>query len=300
VELSAKNLNNLPVLHALLEEASVVNAAHRVGLAQPTVSGILARLRDEFADQLLVRDGRTMKLTTRGEQLRPIVAAACADLAELYAPAVFDPAALDRLFVIAAPDHLAVLLSRPMLRLLGEQAPQAQVQFVNVGRHVDADIESNAVDLAVCADFGLWPRLYNKPVFVERIVAVVDEHHPLAASTTVTMTDVERFPISAMGTPAQEGEPISPTGVPLLDARPQVILNQFTDAVMLTIGSQIVAGCPEPLVDLLAAYLPIRKLEIEGANEVQGALFWSEARDRDPALSWLRALVEEAASTIGL
>lgn len=241
-----------------------------------------------------------MKLTTRGEQLRPIVAAACSDLIGLYQPADFDPSTIDRLFVIAAPDHLAVLLGRPMMQLLAEQAPNAQVQFINVGLSVDGQIEDKTVDLAVCGDFDMWPKLFRRPLFVERIVAVVDSNHPLASVEEVTMRDIGPYPISTMGSPAQEGDQISLTGVPLLDARPQVILNQFTDAVMLTVGTDIVAGCPEALVDLLATYLPIRKLQVRGSNEVQVAVFWSEARDRDPALAWLRGLVEEAAGTLTL
>jgi DNA-binding transcriptional LysR family regulator len=298
--LSAKNLNHLPVLHALLEEASVVNAARRIGLAQPTVSGILARLRDEFDDPLLVREGRTMKLTTRAEHLRPLVAAACSTIADLYEPTEFDPSSLDSQFVVAAPDHLAVLLARPLLQLMSDQAPKAQVLFTNVDRNVDDEIESQAVDLAVCGDFGLWPKLFRRPLFLERIVAVVDNRHPLASASRVSMADIEPYPISTLGTQLPAGGERPPTGVPILDARPQVVLNQFTDAVLLAIDSPIVAACPEPLADLLVSYLPIVKLQVDGSHDVQAAVFWSESRDRDPVLQWLQGLVEQSVNTIGL
>ena len=46
------DLNLLIVLDALLDERSVTRAAARLGYTQPTISGMLARLRDLFADPL--------------------------------------------------------------------------------------------------------------------------------------------------------------------------------------------------------------------------------------------------------
>ena len=49
------DLNLLVALDALLEEQSVTRAAQRLALTQPTVSAMLARLRDLFDDPLFVR-----------------------------------------------------------------------------------------------------------------------------------------------------------------------------------------------------------------------------------------------------
>ncbi len=63
VSLESTNLNLIPVLRALLREESVVGAAKQVSLSQPAVSGALARLREVLDDPLLVRVGRSMRLT---------------------------------------------------------------------------------------------------------------------------------------------------------------------------------------------------------------------------------------------
>ena len=67
------DLNLLSALHALLTERNVTRAAEQLNLTQPTMSGMLQRLRYQFDDQLLVRNGRHMELTPFGALLHPSV-----------------------------------------------------------------------------------------------------------------------------------------------------------------------------------------------------------------------------------
>ncbi len=121
--LRTKNLNLLPILLALIEEESVLRAAERVHLSQPATSGALARLRTEFNDELLVRVGRTMQRTARAEELLPIVRQHCMELERLFDAASFAPEASRDRFIIAAPDHLAYLLTKELLGRLSAEAP---------------------------------------------------------------------------------------------------------------------------------------------------------------------------------
>ena len=63
------DLNLLVALDALLAERSVSLAADRICLSQSATSSALGRLRDYFADDLLVQKGRQMVLTARAEGL---------------------------------------------------------------------------------------------------------------------------------------------------------------------------------------------------------------------------------------
>ena len=69
MHLSGLNLNSLVALEALLSERNVTRAARRVGITQPAMSQTLARLRELFADPLLVRQGRAMVLSPRAEAM---------------------------------------------------------------------------------------------------------------------------------------------------------------------------------------------------------------------------------------
>ena len=54
-DINAVDLNLLKALDALIETRSVTRAAGRLGLSQPAVSGMLARLREVFGNPLFLR-----------------------------------------------------------------------------------------------------------------------------------------------------------------------------------------------------------------------------------------------------
>lgn len=60
MNLSSIDLNLLVALDALISEAHVGRAARKIGLSQPAASHALNRLRELFADPLMVRVGSRM------------------------------------------------------------------------------------------------------------------------------------------------------------------------------------------------------------------------------------------------
>ncbi|MFQ3458910.1 LysR family transcriptional regulator, partial [Bradyrhizobium sp. UFLA01-814] len=60
MNLAAIDLNLLVAFEALMEERHVTRAAERIGLAQPSMSSALRRLRALFADELFLRAGAGM------------------------------------------------------------------------------------------------------------------------------------------------------------------------------------------------------------------------------------------------
>src|SRR5687767_10882054 len=69
MDLQSFDLNLLVALDALLSERSVTNAGRRVHLSQSAMSGVLARLRRAFNDDLLVPGRGGMTLTPLAEAL---------------------------------------------------------------------------------------------------------------------------------------------------------------------------------------------------------------------------------------
>lgn len=70
VKLESIDLNLLLALDALIAEQNVTRAAARVGLTQPAMSSVLARLREMFGDPLLQRIGGRMQATSRARETR--------------------------------------------------------------------------------------------------------------------------------------------------------------------------------------------------------------------------------------
>ena len=121
------DLNLLAVLGALLEHRNVTRAGERLSLSQPTMSGALARLRQHFGDELLVRSGREYQLTPMASGLLPAVREALGQVERtLSVPAEFDPATSRRRFTIAISAQSILALSG-VLRRVHELAPGVQL-----------------------------------------------------------------------------------------------------------------------------------------------------------------------------
>lgn len=94
INLQRLDLNLLRTTDVLLSENNVTRAAQRLNLSQPSVSIQLARLREIFADPLLMPGPRGMQPTARADELRQPLRAALAALEQAVAPvAPFNPAA---------------------------------------------------------------------------------------------------------------------------------------------------------------------------------------------------------------
>lgn len=145
------DLNLLVALDALLSERQVGRAAERLFIGQPAMSHALARLRELFGDELLVRTGRQMALTDLASQLAPRVRAwLLAGAALVLEEPPFDPAQAQGLVRMSIPDGLEALILPPLLARLRAESPgvRLRVQLIEVDRLPDA-LDADEVDIVV-------------------------------------------------------------------------------------------------------------------------------------------------------
>ncbi|OUM02657.1 helix-turn-helix domain-containing protein [Variovorax sp. JS1663] len=81
----------LRAFDALLRERHVTRAAERLEMSQSTMSTLLARLRELFGDELLMRAGGGLMPTELALLLWPRVQDAIAAMDRVIEPARFDP-----------------------------------------------------------------------------------------------------------------------------------------------------------------------------------------------------------------
>jgi DNA-binding transcriptional LysR family regulator len=295
VSIESTNLNLIPILRALLREESVVGAARQVSLSQPAVSGALARLREVLDDPLLVRVGRSMRLTPRAEKMKLRVEHICSEIEHLFEPEVFDPGTADIAFVVAAPDYLAFLLSKALLVRLRDEAP-GRIRFVDPPLNLHELLRDSTIDLGVAGNFHIWPNVEYESLFYERVVAVVANDHPLAKRSRVRSADLVKYPGVNMFTSGISSRRVTrpPTGVPSLDYASQIVVGQFTDAVLLAVESPTVARAPATLAEYLSTILPISVVQLSGEyDRIDTGMFWVPVQQDGPEHLWLRAVIRE-------
>jgi len=156
VNISAIDLNLLHVLHAVLEEGSATGAAKRLHVTQSAVSNALARLRQVFADPLVVRHARGLIPTPRALTLKPELSAILGSVGKLLEkPAGFDPATTTRVFTVACADYCTAILGPALAELMRTRAPLASLHMVTLEHLAGTEGLASNIDVHL----GMPPRV---------------------------------------------------------------------------------------------------------------------------------------------
>lgn len=173
------DLNLLVAFDALYDTGNVSRAAERLSLTQSTVSGILNRLRELFADPLFVRTRHGVLPTPRADALRNPVKALLADVEALVQPETFDPATAELTVSISANDYMQLALIVPLVTALRERAPGIRVAVMPAYIAELADhLARGTVDLALSTPEFADPSLPRVHLYKERYTCIARDGHP--------------------------------------------------------------------------------------------------------------------------
>jgi DNA-binding transcriptional LysR family regulator len=177
MNLAAVDLNLLVAFEALMEERNVTRAAERVGLAQPSMSSALRRLRALFADELFLRAGAGMQPTERALALAGPIGGALRQIRGVLAPDQgFDPPTTRRRITIAATDYGDLVLVPELTRLLRREAPSIDlaVRPLTDATAALAKLERGELDALIGGHLPDSPRCVRHRLFEERFVCIRD------------------------------------------------------------------------------------------------------------------------------
>ena len=291
------DLNLLVSLRALLQERNVTRAAPVVGLSQPAMSNALARLRRQFGDQLLVREGRGLVLTPVARELQHAVEPALGMVERaLRIQASFDPSTAAQVFRIAASDYGMTLIAA-RLRHLGRLAPKVVVDLVQVdsGFVRDSEAVMRRVDLL------LAPRAFlsgcpNQQLSSEPWVAVVDAAHE---GDRLEEADLQGRSLVGLfhdlGSGAHIERLLTVRGI---TATGSVNAESFSAVPALVEGTDRIGFLPAGLAARLAPGHQVRVIDAPFLGEpLVECLYWHRSAQRDPAHQWLRRLLGGADPT---
>jgi DNA-binding transcriptional LysR family regulator len=249
----------------LMDERSVSRAASRLGIKQPTMSRLLARLRRYFADPLLVWAGGSMIPTPRALSLRDEVLHVLETMKRLSSPVqTFDPASTETTIVVAATGLLEDVFLARVISWTTNPAPI----------------------------------LRSRLLFSDKLVCIARASHPkLRAAADLTYAKYAELPHIQYDIPG-----MTTTGMLLQERlvrdgyRQNIkyhVQNPATVADVVA-NSDVIATVPQRLAErLLAQYaLGIFKLPFS-VPPMKNRAYWHECTHTDVRSRWFRQLLAD-------
>ena len=174
------DLNLLIALDVLIEEKSVSKAAKRLRLTQPTVSGMLVRLRELYDDPLFVRVHRGIMPTPFCETLQPFLKQWIQSTKQIVSHDALDRITKTLKYTIAAQDdYLQMIVLAPFLKIIRQTAPNVQIAIIPMPtERFEKDFTNGNIDLAVGYKEFMPTDFYTRVLHRETHVGMVRAKHP--------------------------------------------------------------------------------------------------------------------------
>lgn len=293
------DLNLLVALKMLLEERNVSRAADRLALTQPTVSGMLARLRVLFGDPLFIRTQHGMVPTPRAEALGPALDQLLKDATNLVEPDGFHPETAQMEFRISANDYMQSTVLVPFIQTLRRKSPKARVAIRNQEvTNIERMLAHGELDLAVTIPEFVAPSLRTLLLYREEYVCAVRQSHPIRSSK-VSMKRFLSFD-HVLVSPS-DGHFHGPVDEALAkhDVKRRVALSVPSFLILLQIlqTDDMIALVPKRLLTRRPHALRLIKppIEVPGFDVIAA---WHSRSQQDPAHQWLRSNLVEVSAVI--
>jgi LysR family nod box-dependent transcriptional activator len=291
------DLNLLASLDALLAEKNVTRAARKMHVTQSTMSGILRRLRDQFDDELLIRNGRRYDLSPFAQSLAISVRQTILQIdSTVSAKPLFEPKKDRRKFRIMASDYSTMVYLSAIFRRVEKQAPYLSYDILPINSPLD-HVRSGTVDLCVTgnpysqAEAAADQLLRADMLFSEVYCCVVDDDHPLRG--IVTLDQLFEFPhvmAQFAGVTMQTSE--LKVGSARNRVNPVINVPSFNVIPALVRGTRSVGILPNRMMEVAPGWSGLRTLAV--AFEMPSFtehLIWHSRFAYDPAFCWLRSVM---------
>lgn len=292
--LRSMNLNLLPILRELIRKQNVTHAARALNMSQPAVSDALSRLRHLLNDEILISDGRKLRLSSYAERIAPQIEDLLGHIETLICETPIDMSSEEGIVKIATADYVAETFGANLLRRVAELAPRMTIQFFNFSNDSPRQLASGALDFVFTPAHKLPGTMECVPLFSDDVVCVVPE----SASVSDTLTYEDFW--TARHVAYTPGESV-------LDSLHSTVLRQlggreFNAAIMPSIGlltAAVVASNGLAILPRRLATRHIDKYPIKLAElpfpfpALMISAYWDPARSHDGIHRWFQNLLTE-------
>jgi DNA-binding transcriptional LysR family regulator len=284
------DLNLLNALRALLTEKNVTRAGEMLYVSQPAMSGMLARLREYFDDQLIVPVGRRMELTPLAETLVDKINDLMLRVdATLASRPDFDPLTSRRQFSIVASDYVIQVLLQKVLLEVHHEAPGISIEFRQPSNTAAVDLENGEVDFVINPARFVTPNQTSTVLFEDSYHLVFDPaHSPVKDQVELdAFKELRHVSLENNGRPQFESWFLSEhNALPQID----VVVNNFGLIPQLVVGTSRVAVLHTRMAFQVLQHWPqlrMATLNFEVPPLIE-TLQWHRYRDLDLGSQWFR------------
>lgn len=288
------DLNLLVVFDAIMSERSVTKAGERIGLAQPSMSNALTRLRALFDDELFVRTPSGMRPTQVAfEAAEHVRAAVFAAEQAFNINDTFDPKNYKGQVVLLTHDLIELTIVPYLVRALEKEAPGIHLKTRGLLRGEFAeDLDAGRADLALCGARDVPKRFHSQILCDEPFAGIARFDHPiLQNSVTLEAFTAVRH---ALLSDRSDGKGVVDKVLEEkgLNREVAVSVSNFATLPPLVIETNVIAVLPRRLAAKAEKELPVKMFELPfEVPSVQSKLIWSRGAHRSPMLAWFRELV---------
>lgn len=197
------NLKQIRAFLTVAQSMSFASAAQQLHLSQPALSLAIKNLEEDLGGRLLMRTTRTLALTPEGEALLPIAKRLLAqwenasdEMKQRFA------LQLGRISIAAMPSFAASLLPKAIYNYR-QRYQHIQIAIDDVLSDIVVErVVSHQVELGVTFMPDSFSGLDFHPLYEDRFIAVLPEHHRLAAEPQVTWTELLQYDFITLQRPS--------------------------------------------------------------------------------------------------
>ncbi|TXS90297.1 LysR family transcriptional regulator [Parahaliea maris] len=299
MRLNRLDLNLLVALDALLSERSITRAAERIHLSQPATSGALARLREFFEDDLLVRVGAQMAPTPLGESLAaPVHNILLQIQATVERKLDFDESESRRKFRFLVSDYTATTLMADVIRRVTELAPGLRFEFFAPTNNPWEKLEQGDVDFLIMPEHVLSGDHPSRTLFNEEFVCIGWEENPLLNGelTVEKFLSAGHVTVRFGSQRAQSQDQIYLSERQGLELREEIVASTFSAIPQYLSGTMRIATVYKQLAEQWVNYLPLKMVPVPlKMPSIPWGIQWHKFRDLDPGIQWLSEQIVQVA-----
>lgn len=295
------DLNLLVALDVLLEERNITRAAERLHMTQSATSGVLARLRNFFEDDLLIQVGRKMQPTAYAEQLASPVREVLLKInAEITTRPTFEPTTSDRKFRIVTSDYFITIALADMIANISREAPGITFDILSPSDGAGDLLSRGEVDLLIIPDQFINFDQPSEFLLEEELSCAVwaNNKHIGEALTFEQYMEMGHISVGfGLGRKLSvEDSLINEYGT---SRRIEVVTHNFNTLPQLLIGTDRIVTTHKRLLQRYARYLPIKVLPTPVAlPATREHMVWHRSMDNDPMLNWLKDRLRQMVQSI--